>query len=602
MKRLAIIAAFAILALAGAAAAMVHAMTFDPDRLAYALRQADTRTGAHITFGSSPEFALFPRPNLIIRDVRISVPDGTVDLHAPSLRVTLSTLDLLRGQIAIVGVRAASLTGSIDLDRLSAGGRRAAQVQGATMDWPDTLMPSEAVIGSAFLQLRSSDPARSGFLTDLHGALEGLREGPASATGGGSWHGERGDVSIHLGSLAAFMRAEPTEASIKVRSALVTASASGTVNQGWRGGFMGDVTATSPMFPSLLRIAGLSPGILSGVQHASFSGSAEPTSNGLAFANAKVVFNDSALEGTLAFQFDDGRTGIVGTLATERLDLTPLIAGLPALRDGEGEWSQANVAFSPSDLHDVDLRISANHLTVNGVEADDAALSALCREGRMELSLGEARAYSGLVKARMFASDEPDGLALKVDASWSQLDFGGLSTAAQIAPDHLAGIANGHFTVEGHGPTVSAIVRSLGGSGEASLRQGKLADVPIVDALMQPDPVLRADAAARGTATPFDLASLDFQIANGIVTIASSSLVGPNLQANFSGTSSLPQQTYVLSSRSAVRDDATTTPHSQPTDLRIAGVWGGPVHQLAPNSPDDKGLSLVVPPSNGELQ
>lgn len=601
LKRVAIIAAVAVFVLAGAVAVVAHVMAFDPDRLASALREAESRTGIRIALGSSFDFAFFPRPNVLVRDVRISDRDGTVDLHAPSLRVTLSTLALLRGQIVIDGIRAASLTGSIDIDRLPFGGRRTSEAQDGTLDWPEALVPSTVVVASAFLQLRSSNPAQSGFLTDLHGVLEGLREGRASATGGGLWHGERGDVSVHLDSVATFMGAEPTEASVKIRSSLLTASASGTLNQGWRGGFMGDVTATSPAFPTLLRIVGLSPGILAGVQHASFSSNAEPTSDGLAFANAKVVLNDSALEGTLALQFDGDRTGIVGTLATERLDLTPLIAALPAIRDGEGGWSETDIAFSPSDLHDVDLRISANHLRVDGIEADDAALSALCREGRMELSLGEARAYGGLVKARLFANDEPNGLAFKLDASWSQLDFGGLSNAAQIAPDHLAGTANGHFTIEGHGRTASAIVGSLAGSGEASLRQGKLADVPLIDALIQPDPALRADAAARGTPTAFDLASLDFQIADGSLTIARASIAGPDMHVSFSGTSSLPQQTYRLSSKSAVRDGATALSRSQPTAFHIAGVWGGPMHQLAPDVQDDGGLSLEVSPAAGEL-
>lgn len=604
LKRLTITASVALLLTSAVAVASIaHAVVFDPDRLASALRQAGARTGTTIAIGSSLDFAFFPRPNILARDVQIDDHKGSVSLRAPSVRVTLSMLGLLRGQIAIEDIRASDLTGSIDMDRLEAAWLSTTAASDDKGGWPDALVPSEVAVASAFLQLRSTSPAMSGFLSDLHGVLGGLRGGAATATGGGVWHGERGDVSIHLDSLETFLRAEATETSVKLRSSLLTASVSGTLQQGWRGAFMGDVSATSPALPALLRVAGLSPGILAGVQHASFSGSAEPNADGLAFRDAKVVLNESALEGTLALQVGDERTGIVGTLATEELDLTPLVAGLPAIHDSEGGWSDADIAFSPSDLHDVDLRISANHLRVNGFEANDAALSALCREGRMELSLGEAGAYGGLVKARLFASDEPKGFTVKLDASWSQVDAGDLSAAAQIAPNHMSGTANGHLTVEGRGRTFGAMVGSLEGNGQANIRQGKLADVPLVDAMVQPDPALRADAAARGTPTTFDLASLDFQIAEGTVVIESASIAGPDLQVSFTGTSSLPQQTYLLSSRSAVRESTATPPSSQPAPLRIAGVWGGPLHQLAPDAHDREGLSLEdVPARSGEVQ
>ena len=69
---------------------------------------------------------------------------------------------------------------------------------------------------------------------------------------------------------------------------------------------------------------------------------------------------------------------------------------------------------------DIDMRISATAARIERVTVEDAAVAALVRGDRLELILDEARAYRGLVKARLLATIGPDGIDAHAELSAKQ--------------------------------------------------------------------------------------------------------------------------------------------------------------------------------------
>ena len=572
-------AAFVCFALGMGAAIITGRSVLDDPRWIVAMRsEVEQTTGLRFQFESAPVVQLLPRPRLVARDVGIA-ESGTLAVHASAVEGTVALLPLLRGQVVLDRVRLDDVTGAVDADAILRAFRE--PVDDATGDSEKKgVLPERVTVSSGFLQVRSSMPGANGFLSGIHAVADGIQAGPATLSGGATWHGEKGEFSARVDSLARFLKSGPATGTVKLKSPSLTAAAAGTWARGWRGAFAGSVTAASPDFPTLLRIAGAVPGPLAGVHSVSFSATAEPGVNGLGFSAARVVVNGNELEGTLGFQVADGHPIVVGTLATDQLDLDPILATLPAFRDKTGAWNAEAAPFNLGDLHDLDLRISAGKIRLNGLVAEDAALSALSRDGRMELSLGEARAYGGLLKARLLSSGAVDGVSVKLDASWSQLDLAGLGDAAGLEQGRLTGTSSGHATFEGEGSTIANMVSSLDGKGQVSLLQVE-AKTPTLGALMHPTDAV-PDLSGK---VAFDLATLDFHVARGTLDLDKGTISGPDLHLDLTGRASLSDRSYVLSTQpsdgEAPTDKAPTT-----SLLRIAGVWGGPVHWTTPDAPD----------------
>ena len=487
--RLGFIAAVLLLTAGIAASAL---LLLAPDRARVDLLRAEIEraTGLHVLLRGPLEVRVLPRPMIVAHDVAITASDGAVAVQVGTARGMLALSALFRGRTALASLSLANVTGSIDADALAQqmNGADSGSVSAVSTRPDPPFGPSTVALMGGLVQIRSSRAALAGFLGDINAALDGLRGGAGAFSGHASWHGERADISGRLDSLLNFLRGEQASGSLHVRSRAVTASFSGTWLGGWRGKFNGTVTAATPSLPSLLRLAGIEPGAFVGIERASFNGSADGGPTGLAFDSAHVSINDDALEGTLGLQNQDGRWMLAGTLATDKLDVAPFAAVMPVLREN-GSWSEAPIPLAPRDLHDLDLRLSVGRLQLGRLHADDVALSFLCRDGRMELSVGEARAYGGLIKARLFAAGQASDLTLKGDASWSQLDVKGISRAlSDNAAGTWSGMTSGSITAEGTGGSARAIIARLEGKGQASWHQGRIGVWPAIGLLLRPIP------------------------------------------------------------------------------------------------------------------
>ncbi len=567
-------------------AVLAAAMLLAPDsgRLEAARADLERVIGMRLDLRGSVEVRLLPWPAVVAHDVAIS--GNGVALQAATVQGKLAFSDLLRGRTGLAALLLSDVTGSVELDALAARRRLGAPAGAAAPDLPRAdgtagsgMLPASLTLAGGLVQVKSSHAALDGFVGDLHATLNGLRGGSSAFSGQASWHGERADVSARFDSLTNFLRGQPASGSIRLQSEVATVALVGGWDEGWMGGFKGSVTASTSTLAGLMRLAGIAPGAFAGVGRVSFSGTTEPTGNGLAFDDAHIVVNDDSLEGTIGLQKLGDQWTLSGTLASDNLDVTPFAAILPDLREAGGGWSTAPIPLSPRDLHDIDLRLSVGKLQMNRLSAADVGLSLLCRDGRMELSIGEAQAYGGLVKARLFTTGDPTDLAVKGDVSWAQIDVAKFYRAVGNGPGPWAGSASGSINAEGRGQSAREIVRHLEGKGQASWHQGRAAASPVLDLLLRDAPV--PGVASRPL--EFDLASATFNIVDGVATIGTSAISGPDMHVEFQGHTSLPDQDYVLSALSPVAEQVASAGESVPPRPRgVRGSWHGSPHLFEP--------------------
>ena len=505
-----------------------------------ARRDLEQVFGLTVAAAGPIEFHLFPRPEIVAADVKLADLGGGISVDIPTVEAALSIGPLLMGRIVLDTVRVAAPTGTVDFEALL----QHWQSNGSdTADWIGRL-PSKLIVTSGVVQVQSDRAVESGLLTDLQMAVRGLPEGSVTLNGRGTWHGSNTDISIRLDSFKTFAEGRPTTGFLKAKSHQMSVSINGALAQGRRGGFAGTVVASTPSLPAFLRWGGFPAFGSAGIQHASFSGTAEATDDGVAFSNASLILNATVFEGAVALQRNGG---FVGTLATDDLDFTPFLAGFPEAFKADGTWNANTLDFTPSTLHDTDLRISANRIRFGSFRAEDAAISALCRAGRMELSLGEARAYGGLVKARLLASALDRGVQVKVDASASRLNISQMKEVFHLGSDQISGSATAHLTGEGRGESLRSIVASSSGRGQVAIREGRVTGLPRIGQALVSDVASEQDTAAADPVA-FDLLTVDGDIDHGTATIRDGAVEARTGRRVLRGELSLADGDFALSS------------------------------------------------------
>lgn len=563
----AVVLVLAVLACAGLVTAQVRRLKAT---LARSAEQALARSfGPALTVEGTPEVRLLPRPHVRLAGVRIALQPQGLSAEVPLLEATQSIGSLLTGRLAFSRIRLVSPRVTLDADTVADG------APGGALALIGRSLPGRLVIEDGAVTLQSRHAAARGVLTGVDAVLDGLdRNAEATLTGHGLWRGERLDLSARITPVFDFVLGREASGSLRIRSPVLSASVEGRLRAGIRGGFEGQVAVDSPSVPALLQLNGLPTGLGRIVGAASFSGSGVANRDTVTFSDARLDLDGTDFEGSLAWQPNDGRWAWTGTFATDTLDLTHGLAALPALRDAKGRWSDAAWTLDPALFGDVDLRISASHALLGPITIEDAAFSALCRDGRIEAGFSEARSLNGLIRGRAVAAVSGHQVALRVDLSMSQMDLDPLAQAVGTAG--ISGSASGHLVAEARGASPRALVESLGGHGQISVRDGSLPALPSVADLS----ALGLDAPAwlRSRATlPFDLATADLLLAGNRVKVVGGRVVEAGSQQAFTAEASLLDRSFSLQ----------TVPGTAPdTGTSLAGILGTPPRILKASAED----------------
>ncbi len=301
-------------------------------------------------------------------------------------------------------------------------------------------------------------------------------------------------------------------------------------------------------------------------------GSFELNGEAVSWRDVRLTLGADVLDGALMARVERGRLALNGTLAADRLDLSPFTAPLLQAQTASGPWSEEELHLEGQTRADLDLRLSANAARAGALRLEDVALSLLVRANRIEASLGRATLNRGTLRGRLALAAAPGGVDARTQATFERLDLAGLMGDLR-AGRWLVGSAGGQIALEGVGGSPAEIVRALHGRAALTIRGGELVGFGVGDALrrMERRP-LSASLDWRSGRTPFDQAVLQLNVANGAATVAESGLSGPSVRGTVQGRLALPERTL------AVRAlfETLPTPAGQPgaaLAFDLAGPW-----------------------------
>ncbi len=510
---------------------------------------------------------LLPRPRLQATQVSVSAEGGAILLDAPLLKADLDIPSLLRGAWRMSSATLVEPTLTVDLDRLAVRAPRDAT--------PSRGAPAMLRLRSGLLRTRSA----TGFPDLLATGID------ASA----AWSGDGEDLVVSgvatlRGVTAQFAGAlqhpglsltpSGSSTSLQVVSPLFELSAEGVLSGGTQEQFAGRASLATASLPRLMRRLDGFPVSLAS-KRALISGDLVAKPHDLSLSNAVLHLDKARFEGTLAWRRDGGRGLVAGTLATDLLDLDALAGDSLDAAKLDGLYRRPLTA-SPFGT-DIDMRVSATAARLGRVTLEDAAFAALVRGDRLELSLDEAGAYGGLVKARAIATLGPAGIDAHADLSSKHLDLGLLSEGLS-GHERVGGAMTAHAALDGHGASLRDVVADLAGDGQVGVEGGRLAGLSLAQALRRLGRRAPLDAERRGTPTTFDKARWDVSIRDGVVRIPEGKLTAPGVALAFGAETGLPDGRVDLHAVAAQTDGAGAPlrdGQSMPFDMR--GFWAGPL-------------------------
>ncbi len=521
------------------------------------------------------KLTLFPRPMVDIDDLRIVRDDGREALDASSAAASLSILGLLAGRVEISQARLGDASLDIDLDAL----------RGFGLGRAETFRPQlqRLILEGGRLSLHSR---RLG-IDDEISPLEGSISWPAKAAPidfelDGVWRDEivKGDGEI--ASPAELIAGGASDVRLHIGSAPLSLTLEGAWTRGAKPGFAGEAALKAPSLAALGRWLDAAPLRTAAPASVAATGQLAISGKAATLVNATFTLEGQDFEGSLGLSHA-ARWSAEATLATDNLRLEKFFGEPRAPVGAAGLWSR--LAWKPplNPKVDLDVRISAAHVTWGPFVLSDAALAATRHAGDWKLEILDG----GLAKGSITAEAEVAGCAA-VCREHLKLSLGGVDLAELTQPfgRSSSGRASFDLEVEAEGDDARTIVRTARGEASLKAEDGAIEGVSFEEALRrsQRRPLDVARDLSDG-ATPFTTAEVKLAIHDGEARLQAAHLAGPGAIVDASGAIDLAGCAWGIGlAAMQANSEGAPSPGAARLELAVDGPWAAP------------SLSVTLPP------
>lgn len=498
-------------------------------------------------------FVVLPQPHISIDDVGFADPSGALRIDARYLKGYLRVAALLRGRLEVASVVLGEPKMVIDLD-----GRP---------------MPSDSAIGraanakSASPQATTADQARLGVVALVNGnarlksklggvdvsveainvTVDWRKLGAAAIVSGRArFRGESADIAAVIARPTELLRGEQSALSLRIDGAAISLYTDGSLASAPRPQYTGHIVASAPSVRKLVETGGYFLPLPGTFNDFALDSDVSIDASSAAFSGLRLSLDGNDFEGALAVQSREKAPVLSGTLATDLLSLRPFLASFPRAVGHDGQWSHNPFDIGNRDFADLDLRVSATRLVLPRLEMEDVAFALMRRNGRLEVTLAEARAYQGSIRGRAAFTVDGPGVDMRASGSMSGVDVAALWPSF-AGSWKIAGSMTGAANVEGAGASMSEVMRNLDGRAQIALERGELGGVNLAQALRRLDNrplALATDIHHGGTA--FDSASFGLRIAKGVAEIEAGAMRSTSVNLGFGGAADLAERALNL--------------------------------------------------------
>ncbi len=183
-------------------------------------------------------------------------------------------------------------------------------------------------------------------------------------------------------------------------------------------------------------------------------------------------FDDNVAEGVITYT-TNGRRLLQGTLAVEKLDLTPYVSTIRLVAENTRDWDRNPIALDWFSGWDADLRLSAAGVRFANAQLGRTAIAATMRAGRLVVTVGESQSFSGLITGNIALAKTETGADFKTQMQFTDIDLEKVMTEL-FRIRRVEGIGNIAMEMESTGANVQELARNLNGSAQISAKDGAL--------------------------------------------------------------------------------------------------------------------------------
>jgi AsmA protein len=582
-KRLALIVTAAVLALAALFVAAGSVVSADTVREAV---KAEVRalTGLDLTFRGETKVALFPQSYVSFADVALSDDrGGSSALSAERLMARLKILPLLIGRAEIAEVTLVAPSIRVDI---AADGRTnwSPLVDKLAQQHPSAPLTafSEIRIERGTVTVNDSQRGLLETASDIELSLgwPSISKG-FGVTGRFLWRSEPIDVSATLGDFAAALAGARSSIKLRVTGKPMKAAFEGSLSTKPTLKIDGTLAADAPSLREAMVWSGQKAPPGGGFGRFALKSQASVVGGTMALTGVNVELDGNAAEGVITY-ITEGRQALQGTLAAERIDLTPYISTVKLLASDQREWDSTTLDLDSLAGLDLDLRLSAAKATLGSAKLDRTAVAANLRGGNLSLTIGESQGFGGLIKGSLTLAKAGELANVKAN-----LLFDGVNLETCLADlfgiKRLEGKGNIAFTAEGSGRSVMAITRTLSGEATLKAEKGAIAGLNIEQLLRRLERrPLSGGGDFRTGRTPFEKLLLELKIAQGTISVETVKIEGSPVMLSLAGTSSIPARDLDLRGTAALVPAASAANFELP--FVVQGSWQDPILLPDPQS------------------
>ena len=371
-------------------------------------------------------FAVLPRPHIRIYDVNLDFEEGVAEVTASSLRVDLGLSGLFTGRLDLARVTLADAVLTLDPAR----SRLASIVAGAPGKTRAPPGEVEVTNGTALLR-RDGGEKPELIADDCEARLDFSRaSAPVSLIGhcvlpllGDDRSPTR--FAVWAAKPDNLPRGEESPITLRADGDALQINLNGAFALAPKPHFRGRIAGAAPSLRRISQWFGLTLPLPGHYRNVSIKGDATLEPMLMSIAPLSVTIDGNSLDGAASVRLDGPRPLIAATLAGSDVNLGPMFEDVPAPTAG-GQWSHDEFLPSRLGAADLDLRLSASHARLGDFQAENVAVSAILKNGRLDLSLAEASAYSGEAHARAIVAESGDGLDVRGSAAAEKIDVAAL--------------------------------------------------------------------------------------------------------------------------------------------------------------------------------
>jgi len=539
-------------------------------------------TGLDPVLSGEIAVSLFPTGTVSFHDVSLGDNrTGKSALSAEQLVVRLRFFPFLAGQIEIADVTLVRPTIAIAFgsDGSSNWAGHIDVLAHALQPSPSRVSSfSEIRIAEGTILLHDENYRIVETLTDVEFALAWPSISKSfAATGRFMWHDEPLDATLSLTDFVAALAGEKSGLKLRLAGAPLKLAFDGYISHRPTLRMEGTLAADTASLRDALRWAAYwtSPG--GGFGRFALKAQANVVGGNISLSRANVELDGNSGEGVLTFA-SDGRQTLQGTLATEGLDLTPYVSTIRLLTGREREWNRLPLALEGLNGFDLDLRLSAAHVTVANAKLGRTAVAVNLRSGNLTVAVGESQAFGGVLTGSFGLARSTGGADVKAQLQFSDVDLD-QCLGELVGVRRIEGKGNLGFTFDSSGESVYDLTKALNGTAILSSRKGAIAGVNVEQLLrrLERNP-LSGRGDVRGGKTPYELLAINLKVTQGTAQVDDLRIEAPGVRLALAGSASIPARELDLKGTATLMASASTdAAPAFELPFVVQGPWDDPM-------------------------